>query len=226
VITNLILNAVEATPDTSRGRITLRAKTQSVPPTDTAARDTTAPAPGRYVVFSVSDTGIGIAEEARARLFEPFFSTKFQGRGMGLAATLGIVRALKGGTLVESQAGIGTTFSIYLPLATDPIVKEASACAPIDECPRNVTVLLVDDESVLRETTTLLLAELGCTVKSAASGRDAVQYFATAFREVDIVLLDLTMPEKKRVRSAIRTPHGGSQRARHFDQRLQRPRYR
>ena len=207
VITNLILNAVEATPDASRGRITLRAKTQSVVQTDTTARDTTAPAPGRYVVFSVSDTGIGIAEEARARLFEPFFSTKFQGRGMGLAATLGIVRALKGGIQVESQAGIGTTFSIYLPLATDPIVKESSVCAPIDECPRNVTVLLVDDESVVRETTTLLLAELGCTVKSATSGRDAVQYFATAFREVDIVLLDLTMPEQSgfEVLAALRT---------------------
>ena len=79
-----------------------------------------APTPGRYVVLTVSDTGPGMSPEVRARMFDPFFSTKFAGRGLGLAAVLGIVRAHKGGIRVATRPGHGTTVSVYWPVSPEP----------------------------------------------------------------------------------------------------------
>ena len=196
VITNLILNAIEAMEDGKRGTLVLSARTESVTSDHSYRRDALAPAPGEYVVLRVTDTGVGMSEETRTRLFEPFFSTKFQGRGMGLAATLGIVRAHQGGITVESKLGFGTTFDVYWPIANSESLAE-SAVVDFDVITKHhITVLLVDDEAVIRETTNLLLTELGCSVVSARNGREALQVFSKLYHQVDVVLLDLTMPEQ------------------------------
>ena len=118
VVTNLMLNGAEAIADGGRGTITLDAAVEEVRGSHPeGVCSGCCPGPGRHVVMSVSDTGVGMSEETRLRLFEPFFSTKFQGRGMGLAATLGIVRSHGGGITVESEPGVGTTFRVYWPVA-------------------------------------------------------------------------------------------------------------
>jgi PAS domain S-box-containing protein len=196
VVTNLVLNAIEAMEGTKRRNLVLDAWTTHVASTDTVSREPLAPPTGSYVVLSVADAGEGMTTETRARLFEPFFSTKFQGRGMGLAATLGIVRAHRGGITVESELGVGTTFRVYWPMAKNEQPSEPVASGPLLLERRDVTVLLVDDELVVREVTSSLLTEMGCKVHLAASGREALVFFGQAFREVDLVMLDLTMPDQ------------------------------
>jgi PAS domain S-box-containing protein len=125
VVTNLVLNATEAMGDSLRGTLSLDAGVEEVVEGRFGSiPSTSAPKAGRYVVLSVSDTGAGMSKDVLSRLFEPFFSTKFSGRGIGLAATLGIVRAHGGGITVESEPGVGTTFRVYWPVAERSIGSE------------------------------------------------------------------------------------------------------
>ena len=196
VVTNLMLNAAEAIADGVRGTITLDGALEEVSGSQSGRVCSGAsPGPGKYVVMSVSDTGGGMSRETRSRLFEPFFSTKFQGRGMGLAATLGIVRSQGGGITVESKPGVGTTFRVYWPVAeASHRVEVASTCTASVEL-RGITVLLVDDEPAVRDVSAPLLEELGCAVHRAASGREALALFEREHARIDLILLDLTMPE-------------------------------
>lgn len=123
VTTNLVLNAAEATPSGAKGRLVLSAY-QQVCQRElrlSAEEDSTyygvVPLPGEYVVLSITDSGTGMSVETRRRLFEPFYSTKAHGRGMGLAATMAIVKSLRGGIAVRSQLGQGSTFLVYWPIA-------------------------------------------------------------------------------------------------------------
>jgi two-component system, cell cycle sensor histidine kinase and response regulator CckA len=197
VIANLVLNAAEAMPNGVRGRVTLRACERTVEHTSgKSARMATAPLPGQYVVLSVTDNGVGMTESTRARLFEPFFSTKFQGRGMGLAATWGIVKAHRGGLTVESQPGEGSTFSVYWPLASEAHV---AASTDLDGSPISfvgTTLLLVDDDAKVRQVSRGLLEELGCNVLEAGGGQEALAWFERGQPPIDLVVLDLTMPER------------------------------
>lgn len=196
VVTNLVLNALEALVDL-RGTVVISASFQRVSADSPAAgKGAEAPAPGDYVVLRVSDNGVGMSEATLAKIFEPFFSTKFTGRGMGLAATFGIIRAHSGGITVSSRPGEGTTFRVYLPTAA-PSDEQSQKVAPAAISPsiaRSATVLVVDDEDRVRAVTSQLLAELGCTVHQANSGPEALETFATASPAIDLVLLDLTMP--------------------------------
>jgi len=149
--------------------------------------------PGDYAVAEVRDTGPGIPAENLRRIFEPSYSTKAEGRGLGLAAVQGIVRASGGAMVIESEPGRGTAFRVYLPLTegAEPVREPESVVDHAD--PRGRTVLVADDEDAVRGFVVRALAHHGFDVVEAPDGVRAVELFRTNGR-IDAVVLDLTMP--------------------------------
>lgn len=194
VITNLVLNALDAM-EGKRGVLTLR--TECVHLTPESAEQYPLHA-GEHVKITVSDTGRGIAEEARERLFDPFFSTKAAGRGMGLAAAAGIVRAHHGWLGVSRTSPQGTSFAILLPVARESTRRHASSAAVVAvNAPLAArSILLIDDEPAVRAVTGRLLRELGHQVVTASSGQRGLEIFRKQGHAIDLVVLDLTMPEQ------------------------------
>jgi CheY-like chemotaxis protein len=144
---------------------------------------------GTYVFVEVSDTGNGIAPEDRALIFDPFFTTKAAGHGLGLAATMGIVRGHAGGIRVYSEVGRGTTFKVVLPAQLDP-VREPSVTPPT----RRGTILVVDDEDAVRRFLQRALKGMGWDVIEAEDGPRALALFAERHAEIDVVVLDVSLP--------------------------------
>jgi len=196
IMMNLITNASDAIGERS-GLITIR--TGAMHCDRTYLRDTYLDeelAEGLYSFFEVSDTGVGMDRETRAKVFDPFFSTKFTGRGLGLAAVLGIVRGHRGALRVESQPGKGSTFRILLPAAGGaPTPKEEAAVVAVSGWTGAGTVLLVDDEETVRAVSRNMLERLGFEVLTTGDGREALEIFAADPDRITCVLLDLTMPE-------------------------------
>lgn len=151
--------------------------------------------PGKYVQMEISDTGCGMDAATLERMFEPFFTTKFTGRGLGLAAVLGIVRAQNGALKVTSQPGKGTTFIILFPAVN---IKESKPQLITDKTEDNWqgsgTILLADDEEIIRSIGTRLLKRLGFNVLTASDGYEAVAAYRDHGTEIDLVMLDMTMP--------------------------------
>jgi signal transduction histidine kinase/ActR/RegA family two-component response regulator len=150
---------------------------------------------GQYVVTEVADTGIGMDEEIIKKIFDPFFTTKLTGRGLGMSVVLGIIRGHKGAINVESEPGVGTKFTVFLPvsgnvLATTKPGREETAAS----WRGHGTVLLVDDDETVREVGKDMLEAIGFNVTTAVDGQEAVQIFHDSSNEIDCVLLDLTMP--------------------------------
>ncbi len=195
VVMNLITNASDAIGSAS-GSISLR--TSEVDADRSFLADTylgESLPEGPYVCLEVSDTGCGMNAETLKRLFEPFYSTKFSGRGLGLAAVLGIVRGHRGGLKVRSELGAGSTFEILIPAVPGVAAVAAAAAAPaaLPWQARGV-VLVVDDEPSVREVAKIMLTRSGLTVLTAKDGVEATEVFRREGDRIDLVLLDMTMP--------------------------------
>jgi signal transduction histidine kinase/CheY-like chemotaxis protein len=196
VVMNLITNASEAIGD-REGTITLSLSKRTIE--RSALREFVAHtdvAEGSFVELAVTDTGCGMDEATRSRVFEPFFSTKSTGRGLGMAAVLGIVRGHKGAICIASEVGKGTTATVLLP-AAGPEVRLRVERPPSGPAPRPAAaaVLVVDDNARVLQAVSQLVGALGYPVMTAASGQEALRIFDERHAQIGCVLLDLTMPE-------------------------------
>jgi two-component system cell cycle sensor histidine kinase/response regulator CckA len=193
VVMNLITNASEAYGDRAGG-IHVHTGVMNVTAESLQSRFITlTPPPGRYVCLEVRDAGSGMTDEVLARIFEPFFTTNFIGRGLGLSATLGIVRSHGGTIQVTSSEGAGTTARVWFPLATGR--APVKVAPPAQDVWRGTgRLLVVDDEHVVREVAYWMLTRAGFEVVTVDDGAAAVAWLREDTREVRAVLLDLTMP--------------------------------
>ena len=193
VLLNLSVNARDAMPQGGCLRITARPR-QIAPGEQVGA---TSPKPGAYVEWAVADTGVGMTREVLARIFDPFFTTKGpdRGTGLGLATSQGIIRRAGGVIAVASAPAQGTTFRVLLPVAppTPEGVPELVVPEP-GEVGNGETVLVVDDEAALRETTQLLLAGANYRVVLAADGAEALRRVEELRERLTVVITDLNMP--------------------------------
>jgi two-component system, cell cycle sensor histidine kinase and response regulator CckA len=152
--------------------------------------------PGTYCVVSIADTGTGMNAETQKHLFEPFFTTKEKGTGMGLPAVYGIVKVHHGAVHFESKVGRGTTVSIYLPAySSEKDAVQAPEATAVYTFPIGLRVLFVDDESFIRKMASELLKFLGHTAITCENGAKAVEYYRDSWKSVDLVVLDMVMPE-------------------------------
>jgi signal transduction histidine kinase/CheY-like chemotaxis protein len=193
VVMNLVINAADAIGNRS-GTVTIRV-TRLDASADYLAdvHPEAGLSPGRYAALEVADTGMGMDAATQARIFDPFFTTKFTGRGLGLAAVLGIVRGHGGALRVYSEVGQGSTFRVVLPLSAS---SPADALSPADGAWQGSgTVLVVDDDPMVRTVARRLLESFGLTVRVAEDGVDAMAQFERDPDAIDAVLLDMTMPE-------------------------------
>jgi PAS domain S-box-containing protein len=150
---------------------------------------------GNYVYLCVKDNGCGMDESTLNRIFDPFFSTKFTGRGLGLAAALGIVRGHQGAIRIDSRPGQGTRVEMFFPVSSHEEVPSEFTVDQIPQMtPHDKTVLVVDDEGSVRWVAEKMLRRAGLKVLLARDGREAVQVFKHYQDEIDCVVLDLTMP--------------------------------
>jgi PAS domain S-box-containing protein len=195
ILTNLVTNAWEAGGD-AKGAVHLTVKTVSpadIPawrrfPLDWRPRD------NAYACLEVVDRGSGIAEEDIEKIFDPFFSSKFAGRGLGLPVVLGIARAHGGAVTVKTEPGRGCTFRVFLPVLAQGILDQPHQAVKSSEIDGGGTVLLVDDEQMLRKLGQSALTSLGFAVLLAKDGVEAMEVFRQHKDEVRCVVCDLTMP--------------------------------
>ncbi len=151
--------------------------------------------PGKYIFLCVEDTGCGMAENTLKKIFDPFYTTKFTGRGLGLAATLGIVEGHKGAIIVESALGKGTKFEIVLPISHNKQPVQDTAVQTGSSEHGTGTIFIVDDEELIINLVSRSLKRAGYDVISAKDGLEAVEIYKSRFEEIDLILLDLTMPK-------------------------------
>jgi hypothetical protein len=151
---------------------------------------------GNYVMIAIADTGTGMSEEVKAHLFEPFFTTKpsGQGTGLGLATCFGIVKQNAGHINVHSELGSGTTFKIYFPQVQSALEPPRVHNKPTEVAGGNETVLLVEDETVVRELAVATLREKGYTVVEAVNGEEGLCQARQHGGKIDLVLTDVVMP--------------------------------
>jgi CheY-like chemotaxis protein len=160
--------------------------------------------PGRFVTLEVRDDGCGMDAETRRRIFEPFFSTKFRGRGLGLAAVMGIVRRCRGALRIESEPGRGTSIILLLQPAEDVQRAPELPATVFEAAADGGRILLVEDDEAAREFAAMVLERAGFEVAQAPDGAEGLEYFEKHMHELRCVVLDLTMPRMDGVETARR----------------------
>ena len=195
IVLNLVTNAADAVQETG-GLVTVKTREEEYKAGYPGKQELVSQVcPGETcVVLEVSDSGCGMNPETQAKIFDPFFTTKFTGRGLGLASVLGIVRGHKGGLRVESEPGRGTTFTVLFPAAERPAREAAEFLGEQAGSRGSGTILLVDDEELVRDVAGRTLERLGYSVLVAEDGVEALKVFREHKDEIVCVLLDLTMP--------------------------------
>jgi two-component system, cell cycle sensor histidine kinase and response regulator CckA len=186
VVMNLLTNAFDAVTAVGGGEVRLCTR-EEVLTGDPHPFDVVTAAPGRYVAIEVGDQGVGMDVATRRKIFDPFYTTKPSGHGLGLAAVLGIVRGHRGGLRLHSRPGAGTTFEVLLPVAVAAAPAVAARAA-------GKTVMVVDDEEMVREVLCHMIEDLGYAAIGAACGRDALGLLDGGARAIDAAIVDLTMP--------------------------------
>ncbi len=192
-ILNMAVNARDAMPD--GGKLTIR--TENAEMDELAVRKYSYPVkPGRYVLLTVTDTGIGMNVATQAHIFEPFFTTKEKGKGtgLGLATVYGVVKQSEGYIEVHSELGQGSTFRIYLPIVDAPIDREKRSATKTAPANGNETILLAEDEQTLRTLTRNILESLGYKILEAGTGEDAFEISRQYSGRIDLILTDVVMP--------------------------------
>jgi signal transduction histidine kinase len=192
IVVNLAVNARDAMPH--GGKFIL--ETGAVRFDEGFGERNEAMRPGKYVLLAVSDTGHGMDEETISRIFEPFFTTKGLGKGtgLGLATVYGIVKQSAGHILVYSEPGHGTTFKIYLPSADHKIgLGSKTEVETVGPKRQGTTILLVEDDEIMRSLTRQLLQEHGYTVVEADDGKSALEWAESHPQPVDLLLTDVVM---------------------------------
>ncbi|MFI5231427.1 MAG: response regulator [Gemmatimonadales bacterium] len=192
---NLCINARDAMPH--GGALHLAARVERVD--DQAALTIRDIQPGRFVVLSVADDGVGMTDDIKQRIFEPFFTTKVsgQGTGLGLAMVYGLARSAGGTIVVDSAPGAGSRFDLYLPASSGPVpvaTPPATLVRPVRANGCHPAVILADDEAGLREMLRMVLEHEGYEVIEAANGEEAIARFTARRGEIAAVLLDVQMP--------------------------------
>ncbi|MEO1086680.1 MAG: response regulator, partial [Acidobacteriota bacterium] len=224
VIMNLVMNAAESLQGVpgevkiATGAVDIAAG-DFAPPSASGGEDDVmvieVPAPGKYVSLRVEDTGCGMTRDTVERIFDPFFSTKFTGRGLGMAAVLGIVRGHRGGIRIQTRVSQGTWIDIVMPARELPTEDEAADALEASTPPPPATpgraaddrrrrVLVVDDEEIVRIIAGEMMEILGFEVTVAENGLEALALLEAEIDSFDIVLLDVTMPEMSGVEVLIR----------------------
>jgi len=195
IIMNLIINASEAIGE-AQGQILVSLAKKTV-----KARQKEKDhlgnviASGLYVCLEVSDTGCGMDDETQRRIFEPFYTTKFTGRGMGMSAVLGIITAHKGALQLFSQPGRGTTIKVYLPVQTGDFTGDESLQQVASvQWQGSGSILLVDDEELIILTANAMLNALGFKVIEASNGKDALEKYQKNAGDITLVVTDIGMP--------------------------------
>ncbi|MBM4163120.1 MAG: response regulator [Lentisphaerae bacterium] len=203
ILINLIANAQEAI-GTQAGTIRLAVKTVSrvdIPDTDRFPLEWE-PQAGRYACLEIEDSGCGIADSDKEKLFDPFFSTKFTGRGLGLPVVIGMLRGNDAGITVMSAIRKGSTFRVYMALASAGLNRPERTIPPPQQAPGELAarsaktgpVLVIEDVPAIRDVVAIMLQNLGLTVLLADNGAAAVELFQQHRSEIGCVLCDLTMP--------------------------------
>ncbi len=189
---NICLNARDAMP--KGGTLKIASRNQRMIP-DQASRQR-GMKEGSYIRLTLADTGTGMSPEVRNRIFEPFFTTKAkgQGTGLGLSMVYGIIQNHGGTIEVQSHTGTGSTFTVFLP-AVAPVALNGEEVPPVPDTHQGKeTILLVDDEEIIRDLGVDLLEDRGYRVFSTSEGREAVRIYRKRAREIDLVILDVMMP--------------------------------
>jgi CheY-like chemotaxis protein len=197
LVMNLVINGAEAIPEGTTGTVTIVTRQQQLDQRHVREHGSAAIGklkPGPYVVLEVRDTGSGMDEATMATIFDPFFTTKFTGRGLGLAAVLGIVRGHSGAIEVVSAPAQGTVFRVLFPALAVVPDHQPQQCRDIRDLSGQGTVLVIDDEQIVRSMAKRALEHFGYSVLLAEDGERGLELFRQGADHIQCVVLDMTMP--------------------------------